>query len=107
MDRIARGLNNIFVYIYDIIVVSGIDYDEIAREQLKDESTKAIRADPSIGLRLVEVPQGDLTLLCAESTGKRRPFVPVACLHRVYEVVHGLAHPSVKATKKFVTDKFV
>ena len=59
--------------------VGGVDYDEIVREQQMDESTKAIRNDPSTSLRLVEVPQGDLTLLCDESTGKRRPFVPAVC----------------------------
>ena len=29
------------------------------------------------------------------------------CRRHVYEVVQGLAHPGIKATKKLVTDKFV
>ena len=62
-----------------IAAVAGIDYDKIAWEQETDGSTTAIRADPSTGLRLVEVPQGDLNLLCDESTGKRHPFVPANC----------------------------
>ena len=90
-----------------VAAVIGIDYDKIAWEQKTDGSTVAIRADPSTSLRLVKVPQGGLSLLCDESTGKCRPFVPAKCRRRVYEVVHGLAHPGMKATKKLVTDKFV
>ena len=83
--------------------VSRVDFDEIMREQQNDESLEAIQNDPSTGLRLIEVPQGDLTHLCDESTGKLRPFVLAALGRRVYEVVHNLAHPGVKATKKLVT----
>ena len=83
--------------------VGGVDFDEIVREQQNDELLEAIQNDPSTGLRLVEVPQGDLTHLCDESTGKLRPFVLAALGRRIYEVVHNLAHPGVKATKKLVT----
>ena len=83
--------------------VGGVDFDEIVREQQNDELLEAIQNDPSTGLRLVEVPQGDLTHLCDESTGKLCPFVLAALGRRVYEVVHNLAHPGVKATKKLVT----
>ena len=90
-----------------IAAIKGLDFDEITSEQQDDVGTRAIRNDPTTGLRLVDVPRGDLTLLCDKSTGKLRPFIPATCRQRVYEVVHGLAHPGVKAMKKLVTDKFV
>ena len=62
-----------------IAAIEGVDFDEIAREQKDDVGTRAIRNDPATGLRLVNVPRRDLTLLCDESTGKLRPFVPAMC----------------------------
>ena len=62
-----------------IAAIEGVDFDEIALEQKDDVGTRAIRNDPATGLRLVDVPRGDLTLLCDESTGKLQPFVPAMC----------------------------
>ena len=90
-----------------VAAIEGIDFDEIAREQLNDAETRAIRGDSATGLRLVDVPHNDLHLLCDESTGRLRPFVPATCRRRIYEVVHGLSHPGIQATKKLVAAKFV
>ena len=62
-----------------IAAIEGVDFNEIAHEQKDDVGTLAIRNDPATGLRLVDVPRGDLTLLCDESMGKLRPFVPATC----------------------------
>merc|ERR1712015_495911 len=53
--------------------VGGVDFDEIVREQQNDELLKAIQNDPSTGLRLVEVPQGDLTHSLNRETTPFRP----------------------------------
>lgn len=46
-------------------------------------------------------------LLCDVSTGHPRPIVPAAWRRHVFDTVHGLAHPSVRATQTLIASKFV
>ncbi|GFO20785.1 Pol polyprotein [Plakobranchus ocellatus] len=46
-------------------------------------------------------------LLCDISTGRARPIVPPDFRRSVFEAVHDLSHPGVKATVKLVSEKFV
>ncbi|GFN81500.1 Pol polyprotein [Plakobranchus ocellatus] len=46
-------------------------------------------------------------LLCGISTGRARPIVPPDFRRSVFEAVHNLSHPGVKATVKLVSEKFV
>ncbi len=47
------------------------------------------------------------TLLCDVSTGQPRPMVPVGWRRKVFDAVHGLSHPGVKASTKLVGAKLV
>ena len=89
------------------MTIEGIDFDEMACSQQTNAETRAIHEDFTTSHRLVEVPRGNLALLCDELKGKLRPFIPATCRHRVDEVVHSLSHPGIQATKKLVADKFV
>ena len=62
----------------------------------------------SSSLRLKEIPvksyaMKPTTLLRDMSTGQARPLK----WRKVFKVVHGLSHPSVRATKQLLTTKFV
>ncbi|KAK3792218.1 hypothetical protein RRG08_035975 [Elysia crispata] len=46
-------------------------------------------------------------LVCDVSTGRPRPIVPPDFRRTVFDVVHNLSHPGVKATVKMVSDKSV
>ena len=46
-------------------------------------------------------------MLCDVSTGRPRPLVPTKLRRTVFNVVHGLAHPSIKSTVKLIKSKFV
>ena len=45
--------------------------------------------------------------MCDVSTGCPRPIAPPDFRRTVFDVVHNLSHPGVKATVKMVSDKFV
>ena len=47
------------------------------------------------------------TLLCDISTGQPRPVVPLTWRRKLFDVVHGLSHPSVRATRQLMAEKFV
>ncbi|GBM19123.1 Pro-Pol polyprotein [Araneus ventricosus] len=44
---------------------------------------------------------------CDISTGRCRPFVPKEFRLRIFETLHNLSHPGVKATVKLVGDRFL
>ena len=47
------------------------------------------------------------SLLCDISTGSPRPFVPKSFRRNIFEMIHSLSHPSIRATVQLVTEKFV
>merc|ERR1712015_461014 len=91
-----------------VAAIAGIDFDAIARAQQGDAATIAIRRDAATSLRLVEVERDNSpALLCDESTGRLRPFVPANFRRTVFDVLHNLSLPGIQATKKLVAGKFV
>ena len=85
----------------------GVDYCKMAREQQLDDQIKKQRTCIT-GLSLVDVPiANDLLLLCDNSTGVLRPVVPGNMQREVFNVVHNLRHPSIRATRQILTAKFV
>ena len=60
-------------------------------------------------LQLQDVPFGPTgaKILCDISTGQARPVVPKVFRKRVFESVHNLSHPSIRATQQLIVSKFV
>ena len=46
-------------------------------------------------------------LLCDFSSGVPRPLVPVAQQKHVFDAVHGLAHPGIRALQRLISSRFV
>ena len=86
----------------------GIDYEAMAASQKKDPDVQAYRTALS-GLQLEDIPFGNKgnTILCDTSTGQPRPIVPPGWRRPVFDVIHGLSHPSIRSTRKLITSKFV
>ncbi|XP_066967355.1 uncharacterized protein [Macrobrachium rosenbergii] len=47
------------------------------------------------------------TLLCDTSTGRPHPLVPTSRRRQVFDIVHGLFHPSGRTMARLMTNKFV
>ncbi|BHF59457.1 hypothetical protein SprV_0100241600 [Sparganum proliferum] len=84
----------------------GTDLGAMAAEQRRvgcpgDESVDS--------LQLVDVPltTGTGTILCDVSTPFHRSYVP-ALMHRtVFQTLHGLSHPGIRASQKHLAERFV
>ena len=85
----------------------GVDYYSMATAQQQDPEVQAYRTTPS-SLQLENVPFGTqgITLLCDTSTGHPRPIVPASWRRQVFDLIHGLSHPSVRTRRKLITAKF-
>ena len=86
----------------------GIDYNALADAQQSDTETDAYRTAIT-GLRWADVPFGDQgrTLLFDTSTGRPRPLVPRDMRRHVFDLTHGLSHPSSRSTAKLMSKRFV
>ena len=87
---------------------AGVDYEAMAASQQNDPDIQAYRTAIT-GLKFEDIQIGhkDLTLLCDTSTGQPRPVVPTAWRRKVFDLVHGLSHPSVRATRQLMASKFI
>nr|VZI02723.1 unnamed protein product [Spirometra erinaceieuropaei] len=84
----------------------GIDLCAMAAEQQRvgcpgDESVS--------GLQLKDVPltTGSGTILCDVSTPFHRPFVPASMRRAVFQTLHELSHPGIRASQKLLAERFV
>ena len=86
----------------------GIDYEAMAKDQQADGEMMAYRTDTSaLGLEDLAIGPGQTLLLCDVSTGQPRPVVPATWRRRVFDIIHGLSHPSIRTTKSLLNTKFV
>ena len=84
----------------------GVDYEELSAAQQSDPETDAAKSSIT-NLRWQTIKIGNAQLLCDTSTGRPRPFVPKSFRRKIFEMIHNLSHPSIRATVQLVTDKFV
>ena len=86
----------------------GVDYEDLAREQAADPETATARtAITALKWEDVALEPSGSTLLCDTSTGRPRPLVPASRRRLIFDVIHGLSHPSSRTTTKLMTAKFV
>jgi transposase InsO family protein len=105
-NTVADALSRIPVH--SIMAQVGIDYAGMAAAQENDDDIKAYRTAVT-GLVLEDVQFGpnNATLLCDVSAGQPRPIVPKSWRKIVFETIHNLSHPSIRATRTLITRKFM
>ncbi|KAK3792624.1 hypothetical protein RRG08_035956 [Elysia crispata] len=86
----------------------GIDYIAMARAQAASIDVQAYKtAFTCLDITNTRLNEQGPELVCDVSTGRPRPIVPPDFRRTVFDVVHNLSHPGVKATVKMVSEKFV
>ena len=83
-----------------------LDYAALAVTQEADVDLQRLHKT-ACGLQLQHMPVADTTMWCDVSTGRPHPLVPEQWRRTVFSTLHDLAHPSVRATSKLVTQRFV
>ena len=100
LSRIELSINPVTVPTYS----AGLDLLSMAKAQQEDVGIQAYRTGITrLVLADLPIPGTNTTLLCDTSTGVARPIVPPAWRHAVFDSIHGLAHPGIRATSKMVT----
>ncbi|KAL4153461.1 hypothetical protein QTP88_001294 [Uroleucon formosanum] len=85
-----------------------LDYNALAISQQGDEELKKYeQGNTGLQLKQVQLPGTDVLVFCDISTSIARPFVTKPFRRTVFNIIHRLAHPGVKATAKLVKQRFV
>ena len=91
--------------------MSPVNFEDMAAAQHNDTELRQLTRDPpdatSLKFQSVPLSTSDSTIVCDMSKGVPRPFVPAAFRRQVFNSLHSLAHPGIKATQHLITDRFV
>ena len=86
---------------------SVVDFKDTAIEQQIDPELTQLEQNSSLKLEAIPIPSTNSTILSDVSTGVPRPYVPCKFRRNVFDSLHSLGHPSVRATQKLVTARYV
>ena len=87
---------------------NGFVYSVMAECQHNDPETKDyLTSVTSVHFEDIEFGFKGVTLLCDIVTGQSRPIVPSSLRRAVFDIIHNLAHPSIRTTRRIVAQKFV
>ena len=84
----------------------GIDLNRMAIDQLSDESVQALEST-SLLVESKPLLGTSHTILCDVSSGNPRPIVPITFRRQVFDTLHNLAHPGIRASCRLIADRFV
>ncbi len=82
-----------------------IDLAAIAAAQTACTSTQQAARTSSLHVKTFEVE--GVSLLCDTSTRTARPLMPAPHRRLLFDGIHNLAHPGVRATKRLIKSRFV
>ena len=85
-----------------------IDFTQLAAAQKEDSQLQQLTQDnSSLSLKSMPAPTTDVMLLCDVSTGTPRPYVPYKFRKTIFNSLHSLSHPGIRATQKLITTRYV
>ena len=86
-----------------------MDFSAIVKAQQDDDELCKLQLSPSsssLVLQPVPLPTSNATVLCDVSTGLPRPFVPMRYQRVVFDALHSLSHPGIRATRHLLTTRY-
>lgn len=85
-----------------------VDFRAMATAQQDDPDLAALQSNSSLDIQQIPLALSDgVMLLCDVSTGTQRPVVPESFRRAIFDSLHALSHPGIRATQRLVTSRFV
>lgn len=87
------------------------NFDTFINHQKSDDELKSMISDESpkysrLKFAEVDVPMSDLKFFCEVSNGKNRPWFPETLRRSVFEKLHSISHPGIRASKNLITSRY-
>ena len=87
---------------------SVLNFEILAKAQETDLELQNILNNGNVSLKLTSVPISlNLNLWCNIENDKVKPFVPSEYRKAIFDSLHNLSHPGIRATKRLVLDRYV
>ena len=83
------------------------DYTELVLAQRDDPSIRELSQSTSLKLCERAIPNSGLLLLGDTNTGKFGPIIPKSLRTTIFDRMHNLSHPGIKATQKLIGERFL
>jgi hypothetical protein len=83
----------------------GFDLLQLAEAQASCTETQTAAASTSLQIKLFQV--GGKDLICDVTLSSPRPLVPVSFRRAVFDHIHSIAHPGIRATKRMISARYV
>lgn len=84
------------------------DHQALATSQEHDQELADLRnSSSSLRLSKMTLPGSDTAIFCDVSTGKPRPYLTLPFRRAMFDQLHNLSHPGIRATTRLLTDRFV
>ena len=87
---------------------AAINYKDLSNDQASDKELIRLRHSTTSNMKFHLLKTFDNVLVwCDISTGRKRPYVTEKYRRKVFNSLHGLGHPSHRATKPLINSRFV
>lgn len=108
-DMIADPLSRISINAISSDHDFKIDYNSMAIEQNSDEELQNLltNSNNSLELKNISIPSANVPLYCDVSNARVRPYVTKSYRKIVFQALHSLSHPGIRASKKLISDRFL
>ena len=107
-NSVADALSRIDIHATSLFQLPNIDFKEIAEAQKSDPTLAKYQAsDSSLKLEPIPIPSSNISIICDISTGVPRPFLPFPFRRNIFNILHSLSHPGIRATQRLITARYV
>jgi cleavage and polyadenylation specificity factor subunit 1 len=90
------------------VITAPVTHDVLAAAQADDDKLQTrLVSGTALQLEKIPVPGTSVELYCDTSAGKPRPYIPSPLHRQIFDSLHSLSHPGIKATAKLVSQRFV
>ena len=84
-----------------------VDFQALAKAQPDNTELQTMQThNNSLSFAKVAMPMCSDQLLCETSTGKPRPYVPETFRRTVFNSLHNISHPGIRASRQLITSRF-
>ena len=110
IGQFATDIKGLYNYVADVLsrieaIGKAVDHQTLAAAQENDNELSDIVNSGTTALRLKKIrfPGHDAEIYCDVSADIVRPYVPKSLRRYVFNSLHELSHPGIRATQKLVT----
>ena len=89
------------------VINASVTHEALAAAQADDKELRELLVSTtSLQLEKIFIPGTSVELYCNTSSGKPRPYVPSNLRRQIFNSLHSLSYPGIKATAKLVSQRF-